>query len=483
VYLVNHVSLFLERSNMRKTAVLLTLFLFGFGSLLAAAPTRGVGLAPKVSWDVREEIFPNGLKVLLLPDTRVPVVTFMVWYHVGARNELPGKTGLAHLLEHMMFKGTKKYGAKAFSNLIQKNGGRHNAFTGKDYTAYFERIAADRVETAVELEADRMKNLILEPKEFLLERNVVQEERRRSVDDNPTSLLWENLHGAAYQAHPYGSPIIGWPTDIERLDVEEAKEFYKTYYSPNNAFIVASGDFEPEKMLAIIKKHFEPIPRGPASPPVTAKEPKQRGERRIQVEKPAKLPYIVAGFHVPTYADDDAYALDVLGEILGGSRASRLDRVLQREKQLVLSLGASYPGVSIDPKLFSFAAQPSPGVPVEKVEAAMWEQVEALKKEPPTEDELKRVKRRLTAEYVIGLDSQFYRAMSLGRAEISGSWKWLTDYLPKIAAVTSEDVTRVARKYLVKENRTVGVLVPLPMDGKGARPRPAAKPAERGHTP
>jgi len=380
-----------------------------------------------------------------------------------------------------MFKGTKKYDAKAFSNLIQKNGGRHNAFTGQDYTAYFERIAADRVETAVELEADRMKNLVLDPKEFLLERNVVQEERRRSVDDSPTSLLWENLQGAAYQAHPYGSPIIGWPTDIARLKVEEAKGFYETYYSPNNAFIVASGDFEPEKFLAIIKKHFGPISRGPSPPSVTAKEPEQRGERRIQVEKPAKLPYLGAGFHVPTYEDDDAYALDVLGEILGGSRASRLDRVLQREKQLVLSLSASYPGVSIDPKLFTFGAQPSPGVPVEKVESAMWEQVERLKKEPPTEDELKRIKRRLTAEYVIGLDSQFYRALSLGRAEISGSWKWLNNYLPKIAAVTSEDVTRVAQKYLIKENRTVGVLVPLPMDGKAGSPRPGAKPPARGH--
>jgi zinc protease len=461
---------------MRKKALLAAVILAVFGWAMQPAPARGVGAVPEVPWDIHEETLPNGLKVFLLRDSRVPVVTFMIWYRVGARNELPGKTGLAHLLEHMMFKGTKRFGAKAFSNIVQRNGGRHNAFTSQDYTAYFERIAADRVEVAIELEADRMKNLLLDPKEFLLERNVVQEERTRSVDDNPTSFLWENLRGAAYQAHPYGSPVIGWETDIQRLTPHEAWHFYKAHYTPRNAFIVAVGDFEPEPMMALIRKHFGPIPGGRAAPPVTAKEPRQRGERRIRVRKPARLPYIGAAFHVPTYRNSDAYALDVLGEILGGSGSARLDRILQRENQLVLSVGAGYPGISIDPGMFTVYAQPAPGVPVKRVEAALWEQVERMKKTPPTQAELRRVKRRLAAEYVIRLDSQFYRAMALGRAEIAGSWKWLTEYLPKIAAVTAKDVMRVAQNHLVKENRTVGILDPLPLEGR----RPAAGPRGGG---
>lgn len=457
---------------------MLTLWVLAF--VAAAAPALGVGALPEIRWDVREEKLSNGLKILLLRDTRAPVATFMVWYRVGARNELPGRTGLAHLLEHMMFKGTKRFGANVFSNLVQRNGGRHNAFTGQDYTAYFERIAADRVEVAVELEADRMKNLLLDPKEFLLERNVVQEERRRSVEDNPVSFLWESLRAAAFQAHPYGWPVIGWGTDLQRLRVEEAKRFYETYYTPNNATAVAVGDFDPDEMLALIRKHFGPIPRGPSPPPLTAREPTQRGERRIQVKKPAKLPYFAAAYHVPTYPHEDAYALDALGEILGGSRAARLDRVLQREKQLVLSVSAGYPGLSIDPNLFTFAAQPAPRVKVDEVEAAVWEQVEKLKREPPSEAELARVKRRLAAQYVIRLDSQFYRAMSLGRTETTGSWKWLIEYLPKIAAVSAEDVTRVASKYIVEKNRTVGTLLPLPMEGKKPARRPSAHPVGEG---
>ncbi|MFQ5692631.1 MAG: M16 family metallopeptidase [Nitrospinota bacterium] len=466
-----------------RRAALPTIFLLLAAGIMTAFPAaaRGVGVLPEIRWDVREEKLPNGLKVLLLKDSRAPVATFMVWYRVGARNELPGATGLAHLLEHMMFKGTRRFSGKVFSNLVQRNGGRHNAFTSRDYTAYFERIAADRVGVAVELEADRMKNLLLDPKEFLLERSVVQEERRRSVDDNPVSLLWEDLRAAAYRAHPYGWPVIGWETDIRRLRVEEARRFYETYYVPNNATVVAVGDFDPDDMLAAIRKRFGPIPRGPAPPEVTSREPEQRGERRIQVKRPAKLPYFAAAYHVPTYAREDAYALDVLGEILGGGRSARLERVLRRERQLVLSIGAGYPGTSIDPDLFTVSAQPAPGVKVEDVEAAVWGEVERLKREAPSEAELARVKRRLAAEYVIGLDSQFYRAMSLGRSEISGGWRRLTTYLPKIAAVTAEDVRRVARKYLVESNRTVGILIPLPMDAKPSRRRPAGKPPGGGH--
>jgi zinc protease len=314
---------------------------------------------PTVSWDVHEATLDNGLTVLLLRDGRAPVVTFMVWYRVGARNEQLGSTGLAHLLEHLMFKGTATYGPKIFSHLIQGHGGRHNAFTSQDYTAYFERIATENVDIAIKLEADRMQHLVIDAKEFQLERQVVQEERRRRIEDQPVAFLWENLRAVAYQAHPYGWPIIGWSTDLQKLTAEEARRFYDTYYAPNNALLVVVGDFEKEAMLNIIRAHFGPISRGAEPPRVQAQEPEQHGERRVTVQRLAKLPYIAAAYHVPTYDHDDAYALEVAGALLGGNQSSRLVQALQREKQLVLSTGAEYAGISMDPPLFTVSAQPA----------------------------------------------------------------------------------------------------------------------------
>ena len=416
---------------------------------------------PTVPWDVHEARLDNGLDVLLLSDARAPVVTFMVWYRVGARNEHLGSTGLAHLLEHMMFKGTKNYGPRRFSHLVQRHGGRHNAFTGQDYTAYFERMATDNVDIAIELEADRMQHLVLDDEAFRLERQVVQEERRRRVEDQPVAFLWENVRAVAYQAHPYGWPTIGWQTDLHKLTVDEARRFYETYYVPNNAFLVVVGDFDRTVMLNTIREHFGPIARGAQPPAVKAQEPEQHGERRVTVQRPAELPYVAIAYHVPTYDHDDAYALEVMGELLGGNQSARLVQSLQREKQLVLAINATYAGVSIDPPLFTVSAQPAQNVQVADVESAIWEEIEVLKRQLPSRTELERIKRYLTTTYVIQLDSQFYRAMALGRAETARSWTWLRAYLPRIAAVTAEDVQRVARRYLTEENRTVGILQAL----------------------
>jgi zinc protease len=436
---------------------------------------QGVEELPTVPWEVRQETLDNGLKILLLQDTRAPVVTFMVWYRVGARNERLGTTGLAHLLEHMMFKGTKNYGPQDFSNLIQRHGGRHNAFTTQDATAYFERIASDHLEVAIKLEADRMQNLAMDATAFQLERQVVQEERRLRVEDQPIALLRENLQAAAYQAHPYGWPIIGWSTDLEKLTFEDARWFYDTFYVPNNAVLVLVGDFDAEAVLRKIREYFGPIPRGPQPPAVRAEEPPQHGERRLMVRRPARLPYISAVYHVPTYEHADAYALEVMGQLLGGSNSSRLYQALQRQQRLVFSVGAGYPGVFIDPGLFTVYAQPLPGTAVEDVEAALWTEIARLEQTPPAAAELARVKRRLTAEYILRLDSQFYRALALGQADMAGSWQWLTTYLAKIAAVTAEDVQRVVRTYLTPTNRTVGILVPLPMPA-GTPPPPLELP-------
>jgi zinc protease len=454
--------------------------------LLAPGVVQGAAEVPTVPWEVRQESLSNGLKILLLRDTRAPVVTCMVWYRVGARNEWLGSTGLAHLLEHMMFKGTPDYSATAFSNLIQSHGGRHNAFTNQDSTAYFERLAADQLDVALKLEADRMQNLLLDATAFTLEHQVVQEERRLRVDDQPVAFLWEALRATAYQAHPYGWPVIGWSTDLQKLTVEAARQFYDTYYVPNNAVLVLVGDFEAEATLARIREYFGSIPGAAAPPAVLAQEPEQHGERRVTVRRPARLPYVAAAYHVPTYAHADAYALDVMGALLGGGQSSRLEIALQRQQQLVFAIGAGYPGVSIDAGLFTIYAQPRPGVLVADVEAAIWKEVARLTHTPPAADELARIKRRLTAEYVLRLDSQFYRALALGQAEMAGSWQWLTTYLARIDAVTAADVQRVARTYLTTENRTVGILEPLPMQEGTPRPAPeasSASPQHGGHTP
>jgi zinc protease len=473
-----------ETADMKHQASIALSTLLAVAWLLAPGMARGAGEVPTVPWEVRQESLSNGLKILLLRDTRAPVVTCMVWYRVGARNEHLGTTGLAHLLEHMMFKGTPDYSATAFSNLIQRHGGRHNAFTNQDSTAYFERLAADQLAVVLKLEADRMQNLLLDATAFTLELQVVQEERRLRVDDQPVGFLWEALRATAYQAHPYAWPVIGWSTDLQKLTVEAARQFYETYYVPNNAVLVLVGDFEAEAALARIREYFGPIPGAPAPPAVLAQEPEQHGERRVTVRQPARLPYVAAAYHVPTYAHADAYALDVMGELLGGGQSSRLEVALQRQRQLVFAVGAGYPGVSIDAGLFTLYAQPMPGVPVADVEAALWEEVARLKHTPPAAEELERVKRRLTAEYVLRLDSQFYRALALGQAEMAGSWQWLTTYLARIAAVTASDVQRVARTYLTAENRTVGILEPLPIREGVTPPAPEASstsPVHGGH--
>lgn len=304
---------------------------------------------------------------------------------------------------------------------------------------------------------------MLAPEAFRLERQVVQEERRRRVEDQPIAFLWEQLQAVAYQAHPYGWPVIGWSTDLQKLTLEEAQRFYDLYYVPNNAFLVVVGQFEDDVILDMIRRYFGPIPPGAPPPAVAAQEPEQYGRRRVTIRRPAQLPYVAVAYHVPAYDHDDAYALEIMAELLGGGQSARLVQTLQREKQLVLSTGAAYGGIAIDPPLLTVSAQPAPVVPVAAVEAAVWEVIDALKQKAPSPAEVERVKRHLTKAYVIRLDSQFARAMALGQAEMALTWQWLTGYLSKLAAVTPEDVQRVARTYLKAENRTVGILEPLPL--------------------
>ncbi len=410
---------------------------------------------------VAEKVLPNGLKVLLKEVHKAPVVTFQVWYKVGSRNEKLGTTGMSHLLEHMMFKGTKKYGPKTFSQTVQRNGGNDNAFTGKDYTAYFETFAADRIDISLDLESDRMQNLLIDPKEFEPERKVVMEERRMRTDDDPTATLVEEMTAEAFIAHPYEWPVIGWMADIGTITRDELYNHYRTYYAPNNATIVVVGDFDSGKLLPKIEKSFGGIPRGPAVPRVSAVEPKQLGERRIIVKKQAELATVFVGYHTPDIKHSDAYALEVLQGILSSGKSSRLYKSLVYDKQIALFAGGDYDDIANDPNLFSVYAGVMPGKNTEEVEKALYAEIEKLKEAPVTDDELRKAKNQIEAGFIMGQDSVFYQAMLLGQFETVASWRLLEHFVDTVRAVTKEDVQRVARQYFSEDNRTVGILVPL----------------------
>jgi zinc protease len=402
----------------------------------------------------------NGLRVLLLEDHRSPSVTFQVWYRVGSRNEQRGATGLAHFLEHMMFKGTPRHGPREFARLVEQNGGQANAFTTQDVTSYFVDLAADRVDLVLELEADRMRNLLLDPKEIASEREVVIEERRTRTEDDPGGFLSEQVDAIAYRAHPYGSPIIGWMEDIRRVTPAEIRAFYETYYQPNNAMVVAVGDFKTPELLEKIRKAFGRIPRAAEPPPVLAVEPPQSDERRVLVRKQAELPIVYMGFHVPNHRSDDAAPLDLLSTILSSGRASRLYRELVYERQLALDVGGSYSFLSVDPSVFWFWATPMPGQTPETLEKELLAQVERLRTEPVSEEELSRAKNQVEAAFVFQEDSVHRRASLLARFETIGGWALKDVYLSRIRAVTAGDVTRVARAWFQEQKRNVGTLIP-----------------------
>ena len=448
------------------TARICVLILFFF---LIEAPCSQAGVQERVL----EKVLPNGLKVILLENHKAPVATFQLWYRVGSRNEAWGKTGLSHMLEHMMFKGTKKLGPEEYSKIIQENGGNENAGTSYDYTTYFATLRADRIDIPLELEADRMENIVLKEEDFRTERMVVMEERRLRTADNPRAVVDEQIMAAAFQIQPYHWPIIGWMEDIERFTVQDLKAYHDTHYVPSNAFIIAVGDFEKDRLLASIEKAFGGIPKRPAPPQPKALEEQQLGERRLLVKKEAQVPYLSMAFHVPNLRDPDSYVLEVIEGILSGGKSSRLYEKLIREKRLALNAAADNSLLSRDPGLFTISVDPLAGREPADVERAVEEELERLKNEPVSGEELEKAKNQAEAEFVYGQDSLFYQAMLLGQFETAQDWRKIDDYIPSIRKVTGEDIMRVARRYFVPENRTVGILVPLPpKDGKPLRPAP-----------
>jgi len=410
---------------------------------------------------VQEFTLNNGLKVLLVEEPKAPVITVQVWYKVGSRNEVMGRAGLSHMLEHMMFKGTPKYGKGEFSKIIKKNGGNDNAFTSQDYTAYFENLATDKLELALEMEADRLQGLLLDDKEFQLEREVVKEERRLRIEDVPPSYLVEQMYAQAFMTHPYHWPIIGWFNDLDAMNRQDLKAYYEQYYAPNNATLVIVGDVKAETALPLIRKYFEGIPKGNPPSPMSVIEPEQKGERRIVVKREAQLPFIYFGYKVPNFKSPDVHALAVLENILSAGKSARLFDALVYRKKLALQVGAGYNELAASPELFTFYAMAKPDVKVADVEKAVLTEIERLKKEPPSDMELQKAKNQVEARNLFEQDSIFRQAMLLGTAETAGAgWQYIADYVDKVRAVTKEDIQRVARKYLNEDTRTVGILIP-----------------------
>ncbi|MGH7254892.1 MAG: M16 family metallopeptidase, partial [Nitrospirales bacterium] len=321
---------------------------------------------------ITEHVLPNGLKVLLVEEPKAPVATIQIWYRVGSRHETMGRAGLSHMLEHMMFKGTDQYPKGTFSRTIRQNGGIDNAFTSQDYTAYFELLAADRVELALKMEADRMRNLKLDDQEFQLEREVVKEERRLRTEDDPQSYLVESLFAQAFMIHPYHWPIIGWFPDLNAMTLKDLQRHYDTYYVPNNATLVVVGDVKARALLPTITRLFGAIPSGTLLPQPTVTEPAQLGERRIIVKREAQVPFVMAGYRVPNYESDDAYPLTILETILSAGKSSRLYQTLVYEQKRALAVGASYSRLQADPELFYCYAVAQPDQAIEEVERALY---------------------------------------------------------------------------------------------------------------
>ncbi len=416
--------------------------------------------APAQNFPVREVVLDNGLKVLLLEDHKSAAVTFQVWYRVGSRNELDGKSGLSHFLEHMMFKGTPTVKPEEYARIIAKNGGNSNAFTSYDYTAYYATMSREKIGIEIDLEADRMANAILDGATFEAEKNVVMEERRLRTEDNPGAALGEVAAAIIHTVYPYRRPIIGWMSDILNLSREDLRKHYQTYYAPNNAYVVVVGDFASEEILARITQGFGKIARGAEPPKVTLEEPPQKGERRVALKKEAELPLLAMYYHVPNLQSPDAFALDLLSTILASGRSSRLYQDLVYRKQIATGVDADYDGLAIGPTTFSFTAQVMPEKQTAEVEQAIDALIEQIKSEPVTDRELQKAKNQVEAAFVFGQDSIFGQAMRLARFESVARWQLIDGYLPGIRAVTAADVLRVAKKYLDPDQRTVAMLIP-----------------------
>jgi len=424
-----------------------------------------------------ETTLPNGLRVIVKEDHRAPTVVHMVWYRAGAIDEVDGTSGVAHVLEHMMFKGTAKLGPGEFSKRVAALGGRDNAFTSLDYTAYFEQVPKRALPEMMALEADRMANLKLDAKEFAQEIKVVMEERRMRTDDNPQALVQERMNAVAFQAHPYRRPVIGWMNDLENMTYLDARDWYRRWYAPNNATVVVVGDVDHAAIFRLAGKTYGGIKRHVLPERRPLAEPEQLGIKRLSVKAPAKLPYLEMAWKVPKLKDvehdREPYALEMLAAVLDGHAAARLSKNLVRGLKIAQSADAGYDPTLRGEAQFVLDGQPAEGHTLTDLEAALRAEIQRLQEEPVSAEELTRIKTQIIASQIYKRDSMMGQAMEIGSAEVTGiGWRNIDNILDKIRSVTPEEVQAVAKKYFRDDALTVAVLDPQPIAAATARPAP-----------
>lgn len=406
----------------------------------------------------------NGLRVLLREDHRAPVAVQMVWYKVGSYDEPAGQTGISHVLEHMMFKGTKNFTAGDFSKLVHRFGGSDNAFTSYDYTAYYQQFEVSRLPLMMEIEADRMANLVIDDEEFGRELKVVLEERRQRTDDNPSAQAWEKFSALTRPGSGYASPIIGWPTELDQLTADHARNWYQRFYSPSNATLVIVGDVTLAQLKPLLNKFYGRLPARGSAPA----RPKPRlaaaaGERRLTLKLAVQVPSLYMSWNVPTLAThpDDFYPLAMLAGVFDGGMSARLESNLVRGSEIAAGAGAGYDGISRADGLFTVSATPKDGTTLVELEAALQQELDQLRQQPPSEAELQRVRAGLVSGQVYARDSLYGQAMELGQLVTLGvDWRLSDQFIERMNKVTPADVQRVANSWLVSERLTVAHVLP-----------------------
>jgi zinc protease len=419
---------------------------------------------------VQQLTLDNGLKILVKEDHRAPIAVAMVWYNVGSADEPGGVTGVAHSLEHLMFKGTKKYPQGVFAKRIAALGGQDNAFTNNDYTAYYEKMAATHLPISFELEADRMQNLLFNAEEFDKEIKVIQEERRLRTDDNPQALTFERFLATAHLTAPYNHPVIGWMSDLQQMRVSDAKAWYQRFYVPSNATLVVVGDIKPDEVFALAKKYFGPIGNYPAIERKAQKEPPRLGKKTVEVHAPAQVPLLLIGYMVPTVKTVtaehaiDPYALEVLAGVLDAGDSARVSAQLVRGLQVASNVDVYYNLYSRYETQFILYGVPSQAHTPDELKQGILTELKRLQTELVPEKELKRVKAQIVAQKTFERDSIFSQAMELGLLETLGlGWQTAEKYVERINSVTPKQLQQVAQRYFQENNMTEALLIPEPI--------------------
>jgi zinc protease len=412
------------------------------------------------SQNVQTATLGNGMKVIIQEDHNIPNVALYFFYKIGSRNERPGTTGISHFFEHMMFNGAKKYGPKQFDREMEKAGGNNNAYTTEDLTVYTDWFPASALELMFDMESDRIRDLAFDPKMVESERGVVYSERRSSVDNSNFGILYEQMQAAAFTAHPYHWPVLGWPSDIEGWTQQDLKDYFAIGYAPNNCTMVVVGDVTAARAMELAKKYIEPIPRHDPPPPLRTKEPEQLGERRVTVKKAAQLPMQMVAYHVPDAKNPDAIVLDLISTVLATGQSSRLYKRMVDEEPLALSVRGSQSD-ALDPTLMIFTIQPRNGVDPARTEKVLYEELERLQTTEVSARELQKAKNQVLTAHYKQLKTIAGRAQLLGHYDvIFGDYTKAFTVDKDFEAITAADIQRVAKKYFTEKNRTVATLIP-----------------------